>query len=161
MEDLVKTQNRSNYADIAKAIAIFLVIIGHVRPDTHDIFTYKSYTPALFTMAFLFPIVWTILYVLMGYSSYVVMQSETIECKYTALGLYSLQLFVNFLWTIIFFAFKAYLIAFITLIVLWSLIIFMLIHFKRISRASFWLNIPYLLWITFAGYLNLEIVLLN
>lgn len=117
--------------------------------------------PSFAPPAILFPIIWTILYVLMGYSSYVVMQSETIECKYTALGLYSLQLFVNFLWTIMFFAFKAYLIAFITLIVLWSLIIFMLIHFKRISRASFWLNIPYLLWITFAGYLNLEIVFLN
>lgn len=117
--------------------------------------------PPLSPPSIVFPIVWTILYSLMGYSIYIIIRKETKICRVTSTSLYSLQLLVNFIWTITFFAFKAYWIAFIILVVLWSLILLMLIQFKKISRFAFWLNIPYLTWITFAGYLNFEIALLN
>lgn len=117
--------------------------------------------PSLSPPTIVFPIVWTILYALMGYSNYLIIQSETKLCRCTCADIYSLQLFVNFIWTITFFVFKAYWIAFIILVVLWGLILIMLIQFKKISRFAFWLNIPYIIWITFAGYLNFEIALLN
>ena len=111
----------------------------------------------------LFPIVWGILFVLMGISSAIVYEKRETdkEASQEALKVYALQLAVNFSWTIIFFNMQAYLFAFIWLIVLWVLIILMIIKFKKISPTAAYLQIPYLLWVTFAGYLTLMIYLLN
>ena len=111
----------------------------------------------------LFPIVWGILFVLMGISSAIVYEKRETdkEASQEALKVYALQLAVNFFWTIIFFNMQAYLFAFIWLIVLWVLIILMIIKFKKISPTAAYLQIPYLLWVTFAGYLTLMIYLLN
>lgn len=78
-----------------------------------------------------------------------------------ALTVYGLQLVVNFFWSIIFFNMQAYLFSFIWLIILWLLIIWMIFKFKKISPLAAYLQIPYLLWVTFAGYLNLMIYILN
>lgn len=118
--------------------------------------------PPLAPPAWLFPVAWTILYTLMGISSYLVLTSEaSTEAIQEAMNIYSLQLLVNFLWPTFFFNFKWYLFAFFWLVLLWLLVLLMFWKFKDISKLAALLNIPYLLWLTFAGYLNFSIWLLN
>lgn len=115
--------------------------------------------PALSPPGWLFPVVWTLLYILMGIASYLVLTSE--KPKGAALSIYALQLVFNFFWPIIFFNFEAYLFAFVWLVILWVLILVTMILFFRISETAGYLLLPYLLWVTFAGYLNLYIYILN
>lgn len=108
----------------------------------------------------LFPIVWTILYVLMGISSYIVLQSGS-KLKSKAIYIYAIQLFVNFLWPIIFFNFRKFLFAFFWLFLLLILVFYMIITFKKINKMSAYIQIPYILWLTFALFLNFSVYLLN
>lgn len=119
--------------------------------------------PPLAPPPILFPIVWTILYVLMGISSArVKLQEKTQKRLVTeALTVYWVQLGFNFFWSLIFFNARAFLAAFLWLIALWALILYMILKFSKIDLVSAVINIPYLLWVTFAGYLNLMIYLLN
>ena len=114
--------------------------------------------PYIAPPGFIFPIVWTILFVLMGISfANVLVKGQGNVCK----GIYVLQLFANFIWSVIFFNFRAYLFSFVWLILLWVLILIMIKCFYKISRAAAYLNIPYILWVTFAGALNYMIYILN
>lgn len=115
--------------------------------------------PALAPPGWVFPVVWTILYILMGIASYLVLTSG--KPNDTALTVYGIQLVFNFFWSIIFFNLEMYLFAFIWLVVLWLLIFKTAILFYQISKPAGYLMIPYLLWVAFAGYLNLSIYLLN
>ena len=115
--------------------------------------------PSLAPPGWLFPVVWTILYILMGIASYLVLTSGKPNDK--ALTTYVIQLVFNFFWSIIFFNLELYLFAFIWLVLLWLLIIKTTLLFYQISKPAGYLMIPYLLWVTFAGYLNLSIYLLN
>lgn len=118
--------------------------------------------PPLSPPGWLFPVVWTVLYTLMGISSYIVKQSNaTTEQIDDALMIYRYQLIVNFLWSIFFFNFRWYLFSFAWLILLWILVIFMIRQFYQISPTAAYLNIPYLIWLTFAAYLNLGVWWLN
>ncbi len=119
--------------------------------------------PALAPPAFLFPIVWSILFVLMGISSAIVYlkRDDNRDEVNSALVIYALQLIVNFFWSIIFFNMQAYLFAFIWLLVLIVLIVMMMLQFGKISPVAAYLQIPYLLWVVFAGYLNIMIYILN
>ena len=119
--------------------------------------------PPLSPPAILFPIVWTILYTLMGISSGIIYNSQngTEAARNNALAVYALQLFINFIWSIIFFNLRAFLPAFILILVLWVLIIVMIIRFYKIDKTAALLQIPYLLWVTFAAYLTLAIYILN
>lgn len=122
----------------------------------------KINMPPLSPPSVVFPIVWAVLYILMGISSAIIYKNGTDrEEVQSALKVYALQLAVNFFWSLIFFNMQAYLFAFIWLVLLWVLVIVMIVKFKKISPAAAWLQIPYLLWITFAGYLSLMIYLLN
>lgn len=103
-----------------------------------------------------FPIVWTILFLLMGISAGLIRETSG-QIPF----IYWLQLFVNFIWPIIFFGMQAYLFAFIWLVLLWILIISMIAEFYRINKKAAYLQIPYLVWVTFAGYLNLAIWIMN
>ncbi len=118
--------------------------------------------PPLSPPGWVFPVVWTILYLLMGYASYRVLvcgaEPEKIR---KALKLYGAQLALNFLWPIIFFGFDLYLVAFFILIALWVLIFLTIRAFSRLDERAGDLLLPYLLWVTFAGYLNLGVFLLN
>lgn len=107
----------------------------------------------------LFPVVWTILYLLMGFASYLVLVSD--KPGQTAWKLYGIQLIFNFFWPIFFFNMEQYLLSFIWLLLLWLLILATILWFYRSSKLAGYLLIPYLLWVTFAGYLNLGIYLLN
>ncbi len=115
--------------------------------------------PVLAPPGWLFPVVWTFLYILMGIASYLVLTSE--KPNGTALTLYGIQLVFNFLWSVIFFNMGLYLFAFIWLILLWLLILKTAIKCYQISKPAGYLMIPYLLWVIFAGYLNFSIYLLN
>lgn len=116
--------------------------------------------PALSPPPLVFPIVWTLLYILMGISSYIIYESNN-KGKDKALRIYCIQLFFNFCWSIIFFGFSQYFPAFLWLIALIALIAIMIYRFYQINHLSAYLQIPYLIWCIFAGYLNLMIFLLN
>lgn len=118
--------------------------------------------PPFFPPNRLFPIVWTALYVLMGIASYLILISDadpndTID----AMSAYLLQLAVNFFWSIFFFNFQAFFFSFLWLVLLWILVALTIYNFSQLSKTAAYLMIPYLVWITFAGYLNLSIFLLN
>ena len=118
--------------------------------------------PPLSPPGWLFPVAWTVLYILMGVASYLVLTSEApVREREKAIYVYLIQLAVNFFWSIIFFNLERYLLAFIWLVLLWSLILATLVRFYRVSETAGRLMIPYLLWVTFAGYLNFSIYLLN
>lgn len=125
--------------------------------------TYMEFEqPPLSPPAIVFPIVWTILYILMAVSAYLVYESTADkEIKDQALSIYIYQLFFNFLWPIVFFNFQNYLLAFGVLLILWILIIQMIKVFYQINPLAAKLQIPYLIWVTFAGYLNLGVYFLN
>ncbi len=120
--------------------------------------------PAIAPPGWLFPVVWTVLYILMGIASYLVATSGGESQKaqvVSALKLYAAQLIVNFLWPIIFFGKQWYGFAFLWIVLLWVLIILTIRAFNEVSKTAAILMIPYLLWVTFAGYLNLMIAILN
>ena len=116
--------------------------------------------PPLSPPSWVFPVVWTILFILMGISSYLIATSDH-EGKKQAFIIYGLQLIVNFLWSPVFFIAKKYLIAFFILLILVVLVSAMISAFSQISKPAGRLQIPYLLWLIFAGYLNFGVYLLN
>ena len=118
--------------------------------------------PPLSPPGWLFPLVWTVLYIFMGLASYLVFTSNhnKNEIK-TALQIYALQLIFNFFWTILFFNFELYFFAFFWLITLLALIILTTFLFYENSKLAAYLIIPYIIWVTFAAYLNLGVALLN
>ena len=118
--------------------------------------------PAFTVPGWLFPIVWTILYVLMGVASYIVFESTADkETKSRALRVYFLQLVFNFFWSIIFFNLNSYGFAFLWLLVLLALVIVCTLRFYSIDKRAGALMIPYIVWVAFAGYLNLAVAILN
>ena len=118
--------------------------------------------PPLSPPGWLFPVVWTALYILMGIASYLVCASGRERAAVDgAIRLYGAQLAVNFIWPILFFKLEMYLLAFIWLILLWALILAVILRFARLNRTAGRIMIPYLLWVTFAGYLNCGVWLLN
>lgn len=118
--------------------------------------------PLLSPPGWLFPVVWTVLYILMGISFYLIDEINASSNKIReAKRIYYLQLTVNFLWSFFFFNFEWYLFAFVWLILLWILVLIMIKCFVGISKVAAYLNIPYLTWVSFAAYLNLAIWLLN
>ena len=118
--------------------------------------------PPLSPPGWLFPVAWTILYLLMGIASYLVLESRgPQEIIRRGITLYAVQLAFNFLWPIVFFNLEWYLFAFIWLIALWILVLLTALQFRRVSKPAANLLIPYIVWVAFAGYLNLGICILN
>ena len=118
--------------------------------------------PPLSPPAWLFPLVWTALYLLMGEASYRILTSGADKAKIkNALLPYGIQLFLNFLWPLFFFGGELFLGAFIVLVALWIAIFITAKRFSQIDETAGDLLLPYLLWVTFAGYLNLGVFLLN
>lgn len=117
--------------------------------------------PALTPPDIVFPIVWTVLFVLMAISAARIYLSPVSRQRSRGLLLYALQLIFNFFWSVLFFNFQAYALSFIWIIVLWTLILLMIISFAQTDKPAALLQIPYLLWVTFAAYLNFMVWLLN
>ena len=118
--------------------------------------------PPLSPPGWVFPLVWTILYLLMGYASYrVLVSGKDSAAVRSALKTYGAQLLLNFLWPIVFFGLEWRVAAFFLLIGLWLLIYITIKKFSAIDELAGDLLIPYLLWVAFAAYLNLGLILLN
>lgn len=133
------------------------VVIGLITSNSMDLSTLQR--PALTPPGVLFPIVWTILYTLMGISTGILEVNK--EFDGSTKSIYYAQLFVNALWSIIFFTLKLRLFAFIWVILLDVLVLLMIMNFYRKNKTAGLLQIPYLVWVLFATYLNLGIYLLN
>ncbi len=122
--------------------------------------SYVDLNKAIDVPGYIFPIVWIILYLIMGISLYIIYESFGYNKK-DAIKTYFLQLLVNSFWTLIFFGFKLYLFGFIWILLLIVLVIMMIIKFYNINKFAGLMNIPYLFWLFFAAFLNLSIVILN
>lgn len=116
--------------------------------------------PTFSPPGYLFPIVWTILYILMGISSYLIYISDS-PWRTPSLIIYAIQLVFNFFWSILFFRFSLYGLSFVWLLMLIGFIIIMIYLFSKVRPLAAYLQIPYLLWCLFAAYLNYAVYILN
>lgn len=135
-------------------VTLFIGGIPSISVITNNVYP-SLVKPPLSPPSILFPIVWTILFILMGISIYLVRDNKDLR------RIYFVQLFINALWTPIFFGLNNYLFALIWLILLLITVIIMLYKFYKENKTSCYLNIPYLIWLLFALYLNTGIYLLN
>ena len=117
--------------------------------------------PALTPPEIVFPIVWPILYALMGIGVARIWMAEESGERSRALRLYGVQLFFNFMWSILFFNFQAYGFSFFWLLLLLFFIVFMTVSFSRVDKVAAYMQIPYILWVSFAAYLNFMVWMLN
>lgn len=145
---------------------IIITIITFIVGSFFSLFTmnnmevFKELDKPINVPGIIFPVVWSVLYLLMSLSLYLILESKSKE-KVKCIIIYSMQLIINSLWSLIFFGFNNYLLSFIWIIFLFISVIAMIIIFYKNNKISAFLNIPYALWIIFAGYLNLGIYLLN
>lgn len=109
----------------------------------------------------LFGPVWTVLYILLGISLFLIWKQIPSKERNKALWIFSIQMFLNFIWSFVFFYFNQIGLALIVIIGLWISIVFMLISFYKLKPLAAYLNIPYLLWVTFASVLNAAYFILN
>ena len=150
----------SNLKIYVKSILIPVILGGIVGLLTSNSIDYNSLIqPTFAPPSILFPIVWTILYTLMGVS-HGILKSKSLNDSNTD-TIYYLQLILNLAWSFIFFTFGLRLFAFVWIILLDILVIIMIYRFYNKDKLSGLLQIPYLLWLLFATYLNLSIYLLN
>lgn len=132
-------------------------LVGLLTNGQNDIYETVR-MPEFAPPAILFPIVWSILYVLMGVSLYLIYRNGASRRDYLLFGA---QLLFNLVWPFLFFSLEAFWVAFVWLAVLWLLIFSMILSFCITYPTAAYLQIPYLLWVTFAGVLNFSIASLN
>ena len=136
-------------------------ISGLISREAMAMYGSMSDNVSLAPPAIVFPIVWTILYAFMGISVARIWLAPPSIMRTYALRIYVIQLVVNFFWSIIFFNFKAYGFAFVWLVFLWGLIVWMIRRFAKVDTIAARIQIPYLVWVTFAAYLNLAVWLMR
>lgn len=137
------------------------LLAGLLTADATAIYANSVQKPPLAPPGIVFPIVWTFLYALMGIGAARVSTSENRQQKNVAINLFIIQLIVNFFWSFFFFNAQAFGFAAVWLVLLWVLVLLMIIAFWKVDRRAAWLQIPYLIWLTFAAYLNFAVYLLN
>ena len=140
---------------IPNTIGFLSALISNIN-DNINTFNKPVFNPP----GIVFPIVWTILYILMGLSSYIIYNDNSTYRK-KPLILYIIQLLINGLWSIVFFKYKLFLIAFILIIVLIILNIYIIIEYYKINKPAALLQIPYILWLIFAAILSYSVYILN
>ena len=155
--------NKHKTKTYALSVAIALIVGGVSALLTNmGMDSYRmAQKPALTPPEIVFPIVWTILFILMGISAARIWLTPDSQDKAQGLRLYFLQLGANFIWSLLFFNLQAYGFAFFWLIFLWLLILLMIVSFSKSDKLAAYLQIPYLLWVSFAGYLNFMVWMLN
>ena len=158
--------NKQKIKTLAISIAIPLLVGFTSAFITNN--AMKSFSslkqPPLSPPGIVFPIVWTILYILMGISFYFIIESDEIyktNIKRNCIIIYIIQLIVNFFWSIFFFNLNWFVFSFLWLLLLWILILMLILLSKKLNNISYKLLIPYLLWATFALYLNIGVAILN
>ena len=125
------------------------------------IYADSAVKPLLTPPALAFPVAWTVLYALMGISAARVYKALPSPDRTKGLRMFMLQLAVNFMWCFVFFTFREYLGALAVLAVLLVLVLMMAVYFWRVDKLSGYLQFPYVMWLIFAGYLNLGVWHLN
>ncbi len=144
----------------AEAIGAVSALLSGSMKDFFEMYQ----PPPLQPPSWLFPVVWGILYALMGISAYLIYSKKTdsnVKQIRKALTVYWAQLAVNFSWSIVFFRFEALWAAAVVILVLLVMIVVMMVKFRKISPAAAYLNIPYLLWVAFASYLTIAVAVIN
>ena len=136
-------------------------LAGFLSREGTELYQASVLKPALTPPGWVFPVVWGILYLLMGIAAARIALLQESGARRAALRVYGLQLAVNFLWHLLFFNLQAFGAAFLWLVLLFALIVWMILSFRELDKAAAWLLLPYLLWTAFAGYLNLGVWLLN
>ncbi len=158
MTTYAKTVIRTYACSVALPLAIgliaMLLTLGGMRAFA------ASAQPALTPPGWVFPVVWTALYILMGVSSALVYRAND-DNRRDALHVYALQLFLNFGWTILFFGFQLTFAAFVWIVLLEAVIVVMIAMFVVVRPVAGYLQIPYFLWVAFAAYLNFSAFLMN
>lgn len=142
-------KNKNNY----KLLSLFIIIpllLGIVS----GLLTVPGSNIDSIIPSWIFPIVWSILYILMGISSYIVFKKKSIIPK-----IYLIQLLFNYLWVFIFFTFKQFTLSFIWIIILIILVIIMIKKFYQIDKTAGYLQIPYLIWLIIAAILNFQFII--
>ena len=142
-------------------IPVFLVggLSALLTMNSMDIYE-KINEPPLSPPSWLFPIVWTILFILMGIASYIIYESDSL-IKNQALTVYAAQLILNFVWTLVFFNGQKYTLSVFIIIALLLTIAYTIYLFFQINKTAAYLLVPYLVWVAFATYLNIGIAALN
>ena len=143
---------------LAEAVGAFS---GWLTRKSVKIYNAAVKQPPLSPPSIVFPIVWGILFILMGIGAARIYLSPASKARSRSLLLFLVQLAFNFFWSIIFFNLQAFGFAFLWLIALWILILLMILSFREVDQPAAWLQIPYLLWVSFAAYLNFGVWLLN
>ena len=134
---------------------------GWLTKDSMKVYMQTIEKPPLSPPGWVFPIVWGTLYALLGFGAGRVWLSEPSPRRSLGLNLYIAQLVINFFWSLIFFNLQAFGFAFIWLLLLWGLVLWMILTFRKVDPLAAKLQIPYLLWLTFAAYLNFGVWQLN
>ncbi len=154
-----------NYVRLLISLAIPLVI-----GSLGSLFTLPNITswyvglnkPLLTPPNWVFGPAWTTLYILIGLALYLIWMSDVdAKIKKRAFGIFGLQIFLNFLWSILFFQFQLVFLAVLEILLLWVVILWNIIEFSKIRREAAWLMVPYLMWVSFAAYLTVGVWLLN
>ena len=136
-------------------------LAGLLNRSAMEIYNTSILKPPLSPPAVVFPIAWAILYALMGISAARIWLKPPSPGRSRSLRLFLIQLAFNFIWSFLFFSLQAFGISFLWLAVLWLLILRMILSFWDLDRPAAWLQLPYLLWVLFAAYLNLGVWKLN
>lgn len=157
----MKKENWKVYAFWIGLSELVGILAGLLTRSGMQIYTEMVNKPPLTPPAIVFPIVWTILYALMGISAARIWLAPESAERNRGLTVFVAQLIVNFFWPLFFFNLQAYGFAALWLILLWVLVLYMILTFYKTDRLAAWLQIPYLLWLTFATYLNLGVWLMN
>lgn len=134
---------------------------GLISREGTQIYAQMLQKPSLSPPGWVFGVVWTILYTLMGVSAALIWAAPRTMAQSRGLNLFIAQLIVNFFWSPIFFNARAYGLALVWLLILWALVLLMILQFRKVNKTAARLQIPYLLWLTFAAYLNWGVWQLN
>ena len=137
------------------------ILAALLTKDGMELYKTQTVKPPLSPPSVVFPIVWAILYALMGIGMARVVLSARSDERSDAIQVYLIQLAVNFAWSIFFFRLRSYGGALLVLVLLLALIVWMILRFRRVERPAALLQIPYVLWVAFAAYLNAGVWLLN
>ena len=134
---------------------------GWLTRDGAKAYSESIIQPPLSPPALVFPIVWGILFALMGIGAARIYLAPPSRERTNSLRIFLLQLAFNFFWSILFFNLQAFGAALVWLLILWGLILWMIVAFRKVDPLAAWMQIPYLLWVTFAAYFNYGVWILN
>ena len=137
------------------------LLAGFLTRDATQIYGSTMIKPPLSPPAIVFPVVWTVLYALMGIGAARIYLSPDSRERRWSLNVFVAQLAVNFFWSLIFFNLQAFGFAFVWLLLLWVLVAWMILTFYRVDPLAAWIQVPYLIWLTFAAYLNFAVWMIN